>query len=491
MKNHPAFRPITTPIQSACRWLAITSMVLTLPASTTACNIREDTLQQAGDFNLNETHTARTGHLLWTVGRSSAISAARNPVSTARLGLSVARHRTGRLVAPIIPQLNAESQWGELDLEEIFDREGLPEPILGTVKPLPGGELFFPRLKESIAAANDSIDIQVFIFDRDEFAVEFADLLKEASFRIPTRLLIDDLGTTLAMWTKSANDFPPGFTPPTRITRYLKKDSDISLRRIPSPWLRADHTKIFFTDGRAFIGGMNIGREYRNDWHDLMAELEGPVVDALRAHFNRAWALAGPGGDLALLRPWNPEFTIPTPEDAHPIRILRTTPSDPEIERAIHIAIARSRERIIVQTPYFASDDLASKLIDAAKRGVDVSVILPGHNDSAILGLNNIRTAETLIKADIKVFEYPGKLHSKAMLADSWVTMGSANMDLLSLRINRETNIAFSDPDAVKAFDDAVFQPDLKASTQLTLADLEDKPAQLLLRINKIIADQL
>ena len=76
---------------------------------------------------------------------------------------------------------------------------------------------------------------------------------------------------------------------------------------------------------------------------------------------------------------------------------------------------------------------------------MDVRVVLPGRNDSTIMDASNLAAARRLIQAGARVFRYPGMTHPKVMICDDWATMGSANLDTLSLKINRELNIAFAD----------------------------------------------
>ena len=75
---------------------------------------------------------------------------------------------------------------------------------------------------------------------------------------------------------------------------YLQHGSEVKVRKSRNPWLVTDHVKQIIIDGKtAYIGGMNIGREYRYDWHDMMIKLSGPVVTAMQNDFNRAWSLQG------------------------------------------------------------------------------------------------------------------------------------------------------------------------------------------------------
>ncbi|RYD21834.1 MAG: phosphatidylserine/phosphatidylglycerophosphate/cardiolipin synthase family protein, partial [Verrucomicrobiaceae bacterium] len=271
--------------------------------------------------------------------------------------------------------------------------------------------------------------------------------------------------------------------------RYMQKGSKVSVRRTLNPWLSCDHTKLLVFDGRtAVLGGMNIGREYYSEWHDLMVKVEGPVVETLSREFNRAWRKAGPWGDFALFRTPS-TWRLPPPGKGIPLRVLRTDPAEGrhDIFDASVLAIRGARKRVWIENPYFAHDDIAAACEAAARRGVDVRVIIPSRGDSSIMDIGNLSTAYGLINAGAKVFRYPRMTHMKVMICDDWACMGSANLDTLSLRINRELNLSFSQPEAVRKLAQKVFEPDFSKSSRVGLEETRSAAADLA----EAIADQL
>jgi len=119
-------------------------------------------------------------------------------------------------------------------------------------------------------------------------AVEVADQLKRRSSAVKTRIVLDRMGTLAAGISPPATPLPENFVPPKSIFSYLKNGSEVHVRAFLNPWLSADHCKVIVIDGnRAWVGGMNIGREYRYEWHDLMVELKGPVVGSLENEFRK------------------------------------------------------------------------------------------------------------------------------------------------------------------------------------------------------------
>ena len=131
----------------------------------------------------------------------------------------------------------------------------------GTVRFLVDGAEFFPRLLESINAAEESIDIRTYIFDNDDYAVKIANLLKERSSEGDIRVLLDGIGAILGTRV-DADELSEGFRPPIAITSHLRSGSRVKVRTSGNPYLTGDHTKTTVIDGeRAFLGGMNIGSE--------------------------------------------------------------------------------------------------------------------------------------------------------------------------------------------------------------------------------------
>src|SRR4029077_21014857 len=125
------------------------------------------------------------------------------------------------------------------------------------------GDRFFTRLRQAIEAATNHIDMNLFIFDRDDVAVDFADQLKQRSSAVKTRIVLDRMGTLAAGISPPATPLPENFVPPKSLFSYLKEDSKVHVRSFLNPWFSADHCKVIVIDGNeAWLGGMNIGREY-------------------------------------------------------------------------------------------------------------------------------------------------------------------------------------------------------------------------------------
>ena len=356
------------------------------------------------------------------------------------------------------------------DWEKTLDRVVTARRHKGRVQLFIDGSQFFPALIQSIETATHSVDVMVYIFGTDNYAVKIADVLKQQSAAVHTRVLMDDIGSLFAHGAP-ASAVPPYFQPPGDIKSYLEAGAHVHVRLSTDPWLATDHRKCFIIDDRqAYIGGMNIGWLYRYQWHDLMVGLTGPVVGQLEKDYQKAWALAGPFGDFAYAR-----IAIFDRQHAHgtappgsiDIRVLRTATGEMQILHAQLEAIRRAKRYIYIENAYFNDDTILRALIDARQRGVDVRVILPAQSDVGIMQASDLVVANEMIRNGIRVFIYPGMTHVKAAIYDGWACVGSANMEKMSLRVSQELDVAFSDPETVARLDRELFQADFKRSQEL------------------------
>jgi cardiolipin synthase len=359
----------------------------------------------------------------------------------------------------------------------------------GSIQYLIDGEAYFTRLIDVLTTAQRSIYIRTYIFDNDDVAEMIGRLLRRrAEDGLDVKVLLDGLGTIVATGTadKSA---PEDYVPPESVRRFLEEDSSIDVRQVRNPWfVSGDHVKTTIIDNRiAFTGGMNIGREYRYAWHDMMIEVQGPIVNLLNNEFQDAWAHAGMFGDLAYLA----HKLKPNPEqddtDGHPMRILLTKAGDAEIFRAQRAAIRNAQSYIYIQNAYFADDTMLYELAHARRRGVDVRVIMPLVANHGPMNRSNALAANAMLEHGIRVFLYPGMSHVKAAVFDGWASLGSANWDNLSFHTNKELNIATSDPMLVDQLNDVLFEADFARSVELT----EPFPERWSDHLLEVVADYL
>jgi len=342
----------------------------------------------------------------------------------------------------------------------------------GTLQLLIDGDEFFPRFHDAIAQATNHIRLNVYIFDRDDVAVKIADELKQRSSEVQVELILDRMGSIAAGMSPPSTPLPEDFIAPASILNYLREDSSVRVRPFLNPWLSSDHSKVLLVDGlHAWLGGMNLGREYRYEWHDLMVELSGPVVTSLETEFRHAWAHAGTCGDFAyfadLLKA--PESSpAGSTNQVIPVRLLPTKTLWKPFASAVFGALRRAQKYIYVENPYLFDKRIIIALVKARERGVDVRVVLPRVNDFKAGGRGNLVIANYLLEHGVSVYFYPGMTHVKAILIDGWSCVGSANLNHLSLRLNQEQNVATSDEGFAASLKSDLFEPDFGRSYKLT-----------------------
>jgi len=367
-----------------------------------------------------------------------------------------------------IPELNDGPGMDLVAWEAHLD-ETTRKSTKGTIAILLDGDEFFTRFNDAVAAAEHSISLRTYIFDNDDFAVSIGEMLrKRADEGIDTKILLDGFGTIYSTIEEQDN-LPPDHEPPRSVRLFLEGDSAVDVRQSHNLWFTGDHVKTMIIDRKlAFTGGMNIAREYRYDWHDLMVELRGPVVDILQHEFDKAWAYAGFFGDFAYMRQAMSEKPQFAEDVGYPLRTLFTRTESAEIYRVQRRAIQRAEKYIYVENPYFTDDVMLYELANARKRGVDVRVIVPLKTDRGLITRNNVLAANALLEHGVRVFIYPGMSHVKAAVYDDWICLGSANWDRWSFYLNKELNIATSEPSAVQDLHERLFEVDFAASVELT-----------------------
>jgi len=357
--------------------------------------------------------------------------------------------------------------------ETWLDRNTGTHPEEGALDLLIEGERFFPRLKQAIADATNHVHFDVYIFDKDDVGTAFADQLKQRSSEIEVKVILDRLGTIGGGGVPPATPLPEDFVAPKSMCSYLRKDSRVQVHPFLNPWFSSDHAKVLLVDGtHAWMGGMNLGHEYRYEWHDLMVELQGPVVASLEAQFRRSWAHESLLGDFAYAAELTrgPHAAPPSrPEDKWiKLRLLPTKTAWKPFSAAVQKAISKSRNYIYLENPYLFDKRVIIALVRARNRGVDVRVVLPRVNDLKPGGRSNLVLANYLLEHGVRVYFYPGMTHVKALMVDDWACVGSANLNHLSLRVCQEQNVATSDPAFAGRLKHELFEEDFSQSYELT-----------------------
>jgi len=388
---------------------------------------------------------------------------------------------------------------------------GFPGPPLTPSLPpfLPGnrvtllvdGDQALPALLTAIRQARHSIHWEVMLFAPDASGERVAEALMEAAQRgVQVRLLLDGeftrkgdpldwllrlgrddggrLDRLIARMRTSGvqvlDSYPPTRPPLPGLDPELARDQERLNRQTCLTFNHHDHRKILVVDGEvAFVGGMNVSEAYLYEtpeagWHDLMVRLEGPAVRELDRLFAQRWQISG--GDLPDVDDPAPSPSS-TPDGPSAVQVLAQSPLRGEILTAYLTAIREAQESIWVENPYVNYDPLLEALMEAARRGVQVTMIVPGrHNDEPLLHWMLQRRYAALLAAGVALYEYPDRMsHGKVMLVDDrWVTVGSFNLNHRSVSHDLEANIAIEDPDFARRVRQTLFEPDRARSRRIT-----------------------
>lgn len=410
---------------------------------------------------------------------SHGVALIKNPVSSAARLADVGIQTANRFLRLPLPRsikgIQPVSNAPGMDLgawEKWLDTYTGTRREEGALRLLIDGDRFFGRLEQAMDGTTNHLHCKVYIFDRDDVGVAMADRLMELSEFCEVKVLFDRMGSMTAGLSPPSTPLPEDFVPPTSILSYLRTEPGLEVRTSLNPWLMGDHGKLILVDSRlAWLGGMNLGREYRFEWHDMMVEVAGPVVHSFEKEFRRDWAHSGWGGDLAYLgalvsEPSQPKPTMP-PQDWIKVRRLPTKTLWKPFKNAVLGALRHSRNHIYLENPYLFDRQIIRELVQARKRGVDVRVVLPRVNDLKAGGRSNFVIANYLLEHKVRVFFYPGMTHVKALLVDGWSCVGSGNLNHLSLGLNQEQNIATSDPGFSHSLRSDLFEQDFARSYEM------------------------
>ena len=236
-----------------------------------------------------------------------------------------------------------------------------------------------------------------------------------------------------------------------------------------------DHRKILVVDDSiGFVGGYNIGDAYATEWRDTHVRITGPAVWDLKRAFADFWNL----NRRRRFRPSERPLLLETASTWEPtIRLHRNVPRLWMFPiRAMYIeAITRASKNVWLTTAYFLPDpDFADALTDAARRGVDVRVLIPAKSNHVVSDWISRGYFTQLLAAGVKVLRYrDAMVHAKTATIDgTWSTVGTANIDRLSLSGNYEINVEIIDPKLAGALEEA-FRVDESNSLELTKAEWE------------------
>jgi cardiolipin synthase len=340
------------------------------------------------------------------------------------------------------------------------------------------GDQIFPAMLEAIRAAKKTITFETYVYWRGDIGKQFTDALCErAQNGVKVHAIIDVVGSD-------------------RIDQnYFKQLQDAGVEVIQYHALRwydwtstsklnyRTHRKLLIVDGEVgFTGGVGIADEWsgtadsKEHWRDNHYRVRGPCVSQLQAAFADNWMATT--GKVLHGEDYFPEVHNAGDKVAQVFKSSAKGGSE-SMQLLYLMSFASAEKNIRLASAYFVPDDLTiHTLLEAAQRGVKVQIIVPGPD----IDIKVVRRASRarwgkMLKAGIEIYEYqPTMYHTKLLVVDDiWASIGSANLDERSFRLNAEANLNVMD-EAFAAEQTRIFDDDLAHSKQITYEQWENRP---------------
>jgi cardiolipin synthase len=399
--------------------------------------------------------------------RGAWIYAALRPRAGRRLPEELRAERVGRLAESLA------SGVADAGFERLIARID-SGPIHGgnQVRLFFSGEEAFASVLEAVAGAAKEVLLETYILRDDATGRKLVGVLGEAAARgVRVQVLADNYGSWAAK----------------RSFWYQMRSLGIEGRLFHPFWshlrglLLRDHRKIIVIDRRVcFTGGMNVANEYGSShrhqevaWRDTHVRIEGPTAWELALVFSEGWGRAG-GVSLPL-----PPVRA-TDRGGASTLVLDSRAGRGHRETAAVLAalVGASRKRLWITNSYFAPNRTAIRLLgDAARRGVDVRLLLPGPTDMPLVRHAGHGNYSALLAHGVRVFEYQAAiLHAKTLVVDDYVSVvGSSNLDFRSFYFNAECNVLILDDGTGRRMARA-FEEDLERALEVRLEDWQHRP---------------
>jgi cardiolipin synthase A/B len=337
------------------------------------------------------------------------------------------------------------------------------------------GSEFYPAMIDAIRSATRSVNMECYIFQPGRIADQLIDALSDRARKgLNVTIVVDAIGS-FNLWGRPLRRLRKAGC---RIEAYQRLRW-YSLARINN----RTHRELLVIDGRvAFAGGAGVADWWafpsgkRPPWRDTMAKFEGPIVAALQGVAAENWLECC--GEILTGPEYFPNLDREGDTTAF---VIRSSPADrATASRVTFQLLMEGADRTIhIATPYFLPDrTLRRSLQDIARRGVSISVIVPGrHTDQRWVRLASRRMWGELLQAGIRIHEYrQTMIHAKVLVIDGlWAVLGTTNIDNRSFEHNDEINVGLRD-EAVAARLLADYDRDLRVSQEVTLERWQRRP---------------
>lgn len=333
---------------------------------------------------------------------------------------------------------------------------------------LPDTRLLLDRVYEAVGHARREVMVECYIVSSDRQGDELARVLGVARNNgSRVRVLYDPLG--------SQHTDPAYFESLREAGIEVRSYGEILHLRGASLIAPRDHGRIIVADHVAFTGGAAWGEQWLpkerggRGWHDVCCRVVGPCVEDFKELFEHRWSEAGD-------HPNTPQ-DYDTRHRYPDVRLVGDTPSRKRcrVYEAYVEAFKHAKDRIWIGNSYFfPSRATMLALAKAARRGVDVRIVLPGESDLPMIKRAARAQYSTWIKAGFKIFEYAKTvMHAKyAVVDDAWASIGTFNVNPVSVGLSNEVNLFVFDPPFVACVAEQ-FQRDVAASRLVTLEEVE------------------
>jgi cardiolipin synthase len=403
------------------------------------------------------------------------------------------------LVSPLKSKAIMDRLKRSVDPTDLLDRhitvvESVTESPLtkgNKVTLLTDGQATYAAMFEALKNAEDHINLESYIIEDDETGRKFSDLLLQKQAEgVQVHVIYDSLGSM------NATD---SFFQRLRDGGIQVVDfNPINPLNAREEWglTHRDHRKMLIVDGKvAIIGGINISKVYSSSpfkrkknkkapihWRDTDVRIEGPAVAEFQKLFLDTWSKQK-GPKLSERSNYFPDVKE---KGTALVRVVGSTPGETNrIPFIVYVsAITFAEHSIHLTNSYFFPDDqILQALTDAARRGVDVKIILPGITDSTLAYYAQRYYYSELLKSGVKVYEHSTSLlHAKTAVVDKvWSTVGSTNLDFLSLLHNDEVNAVVLNHDFAVEME-KMFVKDLENSRQIHWDEWKKRPVLLKVR---------
>jgi cardiolipin synthase len=373
----------------------------------------------------------------------------------------------------------------------------------GKAKPWTGeklyfrGDDYFRDILKAIRQARRSVEIETYIFEPGKLGNHMVAALSRAKRRgVAVRLLVDGVGSPdfLAYYGprlekegigfRIYRSWPTFFSSIFHRFRWMKPLR--SLHYALSIWnsgKHRDHRKQYIVDGRrVWIGSFNVSDWHmerikkKSSWRDTGIGLSGVKSLVFQLAFRAAWEDPWPRHAVLMYRRFLLQWLTHDVQGS-PIRMTASRKLRRSFRRELLGRIATAKRRIWILAPYFApTGPLLKGLVQAARRGCDVRLFLPGPSDVPMVRWASLVYFPALLKAECRIFEYQGRvLHAKTFLADSWALVGSANLDYRSLRKDLEVNVVPAEKKSLRELEKQ-FEKDVAHCREVTLTEVRQRP---------------